>query len=243
MLKKILLIPKLIKFIIVSIRLKNRLKKNKNKNEKNRKEKHQWSKFIINLLEVDFNKDSSIEYSKDFRLEDNLLLISNHRSFLDILIIEQVIQKLNNKNSSFIAKKELLKIPIVGNIIKSFGTLFIDRGNPRDFITLLKTIKKQLKETEKDNIFVIFPEGTRDRIINNKGMNSFKEGYLKIAQKNSLNILPIFIEGNTENYLENIGEQKNPIKVHIFNIINIENKTNEEIENKYNEEVNKVINK
>jgi len=136
--------------LLKSIGFYFRTKKIRIKLEKNRdldnvkKQKYRWSKLILKMFKVKFDSKENIKYAEGFKLEDNLLIISNHRSFLDILILEQSLQTLNKKNTTFIAKKELKTTPLIGKVIELMNVLFIDRNNPRDFINLLKKIKERL---------------------------------------------------------------------------------------------------
>jgi len=227
--------------LLKSIGFYFRTKKIRIKLEKNRdldnvkKQKYRWSKLILKMFKVKFDSKENIKYAEGFKLEDNLLIISNHRSFLDILILEQSLQTLNKKNTTFIAKKELKTTPLIGKVIELMNVLFIDRNNPRDFINLLKKIKERLKEQPKGNLFVIFPEGTRNKEQTKFG--NFKEGYLKIAEKNKLNILPVYIKGNPEKYLEQYDGSKPKIEVFIGNIINVKDKKAEDIEKEYKEQL------
>jgi len=236
--KYLWLLPRLIKFVIKTFGIRKRLERNRTI-ESIEKEKYIWSKLILKVLKVNFNPNE-INYSKGFSLDDNVLIICNHRSFLDILIMEQVVRKLHNQKSTFIAKKELKTTFFIGRVIELMNVMFIDRENPRDFINLLKDIKKKLKENPKGNSFIIFPEGTRNKIDN--GVQKFKEGYFKIAEKNNLQILPIYIEGNPEKYLEELDGSKNEIKVHIFDLVHPMETTSEEFEELYQKEIETLKN-
>jgi 1-acyl-sn-glycerol-3-phosphate acyltransferase len=221
------MVLKYIKMVIVSLVL---LFKMTIKN-RTRKElilmKKEWSGKIMKILDLEV-KYENIEIE-----EENILIISNHRSFLDILIIENQIQNLNLKNSTFIAKEELKKIPILGSIIVKFKTVFLNRKNPRSFFKTIKEIEK-IKE-EKNNSFVIFPEGTRNK--GNNEVNKFKQGVVKLAQKNKLNILPIYIEGNAEDYFEERKDKRKKINVKIGKIIDINDvKDASDLEVKYKKE-------
>ena len=229
------------KFLISSILVRNKLERKLKYTEDKAmphpemlKTRSDWAVNSLNTLGL----EPEIVFNEDFRLEDNMVLICNHRSFLDILIIESLMKKLHKKQSTFVAKKELKSSFVLGRLYTLFGALFIDRDNPRDFIKLLRQIKKIIKEFPKGNVFVIYPEGTRNK---NKDINSievFKEGFLKIANQTKVNILPVFIEGGVESYFENVGGDKRKIKVRVGAIIETENKSVKDIENIYKQSFN-----
>ena len=86
------------------------------------------------------------------KVADNfpVLFISNHASYLDILILGSLFK------TSFVAKKEIAKWPLFGILAKLQNTIFIDRR--------ISSLKKQeneiLKHLNKKKNLVIFPEGT-----------------------------------------------------------------------------------
>ena len=79
-----------------------------------------------------------------------VLFISNHASYLDILILGSLFK------TSFVAKKEIAKWPLFGILAKLQNTIFVDRR-----ISSLKSQENQIIEhLNKKNNLVIFPEGT-----------------------------------------------------------------------------------
>ena len=100
-----------------------------------------------------------------------ILLISNHASYLDIIILGSLFK------TSFIAKKEISKWPLLGILAKLQNTIFIDRR-----VSSLKKQENQIIKhlNEKKNL-VIFPEGTSsdgNRVL------PFKSSLFNIFEKN-----------------------------------------------------------
>ena len=100
-----------------------------------------------------------------------ILLISNHASYLDIIILGSLFK------TSFIAKKEISKWPLLGILAKLQNTIFIDRR-----VSSLKNQENQIIKhlNEKKNL-VIFPEGTSsdgNRVL------PFKSSLFDIFKKN-----------------------------------------------------------
>ena len=105
-----------------------------------------------------------------------ILLISNHASYLDIIILGSLFK------TSFIAKKEISKWPLFGILAKLQNTIFIDRR-----VSSLKNQENQIIKhlNEKKNL-VIFPEGTSsdgNRVLPFKSslFNIFKTHNFSIA--------------------------------------------------------------
>ena len=78
------------------------------------------------------------------------LFVANHASYLDIIILGSLFK------TSFIAKKEVSKWPLIGILAILQNTVFVDRK-----ISSLKSQENSiLKHLENKNNLVIFPEGT-----------------------------------------------------------------------------------
>ena len=126
--------------------------------------------------------------------EGPVLYIGNHRSFFDIVITYARCKNL----TGYIAKKEMLSIPLLRTWMKRLYCLFLDRENPKEG---LKTILQAIDYVKNGISICIFPEGTR-----NKGeelsLLPFKEGAFKIATKTGCPIVPISMN-NTAEIFEN----------------------------------------
>lgn len=120
---------------------------------------------------------------------DSCLLVGNHQSFSDTLM---VIKSVKYEPLHFVAKKELEHFIGVGRFIRMMGGHFMDRGNKRDEIKIMRKVKKDLRT---DNTVVcIFPEGTRSKNENYE-MNHFHPGTFNVAVKEHKNIVPFVVEG------------------------------------------------
>lgn len=110
--------------------------------------------------------------------EDGTLLCGNHIAVSDVLLI----LCLSEKPISFVGKKEVKKIPVVGRCLKAIDGLFLDRSDPRQAIYLFKEADKRMKEEGLS--YVIFPEGTRAKGENKGKILPFHPGSFKIAYRN-----------------------------------------------------------
>ncbi|MGH4118530.1 lysophospholipid acyltransferase family protein [Clostridium sp.] len=122
---------------------------------------------------------------------ENCVFVANHQAIFDGFALVAYI----DKPFGFIAKKEIRKIPLVGCWLKSIGSIYIDRKNPRQSI---KTIEEAVEKINSGYSIMIFPEGTRS--LKSK-MNPFKKGSMRLATKSKVAIVPITIDG-TYNVLE-----------------------------------------
>lgn len=80
-----------------------------------------------------------------------VLLISNHVSWLDIFVLNSL------RSTSFIAKSEIKRWPVVGWLVRAAGTVFIERGQRH----AIKTVGQQMNRCfERGDAIGLFPEGT-----------------------------------------------------------------------------------
>ncbi len=79
------------------------------------------------------------------------LLVSNHISWLDIIVIGQYLP------ACFVAKSDISSWPVIGYLARQGGTIFIRRGDKRH---IRATAEKMLWQLKQCNNIIAFPEGT-----------------------------------------------------------------------------------
>ena len=110
------------------------------------------------------------------------LIISNHRSYFDSLVILKYVLAYP------IAKKEVASWPLIGNVCKSTGVIFIDRENNTDKEKILNDISSVL---EKGFSILNTPEGTTH--IEPTTID-FKPGAFYLAAQLGKPVIPIAID-------------------------------------------------
>ena len=83
--------------------------------------------------------------------ENKVLFVSNHISYLDILMLGSVVKGI------FVAKSEIRSWPIINKLCLLGKTIFIERFNPRSVIKQMNLIEKTMI---KGFNVILFPEGT-----------------------------------------------------------------------------------
>lgn len=137
------------------------------------------------------------------------LIISNHRSIIDPLIVE-IALKNKGVNGLWIAKKELYNSFFFGTFTRNAGSILLDRDS-KQMNSLFKDIKTNV---EQGYSICIFPEGSRNK--DDATLSVFKNGSQIIAMKNSLQILPVFIKPNSNAVLmESIKNNSKDLNVTI----------------------------
>ncbi len=121
-----------------------------------------------------------------------VLYVGNHRSFFDIVLCYPRVPG----PTGFIAKKEILKVPLLNIWMIYLDCLFLDRSDLRKGLEMvLNAIEKV-----KNGISVyIYPEGTRNKT--DEPVGEFHKGSFKIAQKSGCPIVPVVIN-NSDDILE-----------------------------------------
>lgn len=98
-----------------------------------------------------------------------LLLVSNHISYLDILILGQ------KTNARFTPKSEMASWPILSTICKLQDCIFIDRRSDK----IKENSDNIINSLAKNVIISIFPEGTTG---NGKHLLPYKSSFFSIAE-------------------------------------------------------------
>lgn len=133
--------------------------------------------------------------------DGRFLLITNHRSIIDPLIIEAAF-KDTDVFGLWVSKKELYNSFFFGVFTRNGGTVLLDR-EAKQMSGFFKEIKSGIDE---GSAIFLFPEGTRNR--GTSDLSEFKEGARIIAVKNRLPILPIYIRTNANEILEAVLKKR-----------------------------------
>ena len=122
--------------------------------------------------------------------DEAVLFVGNHRSYFDILLTYSRCKHL----TGYVAKKEMLKYPLLRDWMKALYCLFLDRDNVREG---LKTILQAIDYVKEGISICIFPEGTRNT-GEELSLLPFKGGALKIAEKSGCAIIPLSLNNTIE---------------------------------------------
>lgn len=119
---------------------------------------------------------------------ESCFIVSNHLSSFDPLALITIF----DKPTSFVAKKEALKMPFVGKCCKAIECEMIDRKDLKNSLKAMLSVEEDLKAKNKN--WIIFPEGTRAKDPN-KVLNEFHHGTFRPAIKSEVPIVPIALYG------------------------------------------------
>ena len=140
-----------------------------------------WSRWIVRACGIDLRVDGL----HHLRPGQSYVLISNHLSNFDIWCTLGSMPFIVR----FVAKKELLRLPVFGQALAMSDHIVIDRQDPEAAITKINAAAA----TARDGIGILFyAEGTRSR---DGKIHEFKRGGVTLALRTGLPIVPLSVSG------------------------------------------------
>lgn len=115
-----------------------------------------------------------------------LLIVSNHVSYADFLILAAVL----DRSTLFVAASKLKNKKIVNWFLKLNTMVYLDQNNPG-----YSFFKKIIYYLRMNRSIVIYPEGTRSR---SGDMLLPKLGFVKLAMMTGVQVLPVAMKGTFE---------------------------------------------
>lgn len=168
-----------------------------------------YSNSVLEFLNIE------VEVIGEIPSRDKILYAINHRSLLDILVMENIFSR-SEKNGTWIAKQELFENFLYGKFFQYSGCMSVDLNNKKGLLKFFKSMKKTLANVDDFNIYM-FPEGERNK---EKCVKEFQSGAEKISKANNLDIVPVFIDDTLETVFKNAPfEETKTVRVYIGEII------------------------
>ena len=112
------------------------------------------------------------------------VFIFNHQSQADVVIMTRLLRR----DIAGVGKKEIAKVPVLGQLMQFAGTVMIDRSNSDKAIETMNKLVDTIRVEGKS--IAIAPEGTRTV---SKNLAPFKKGAFHLAMKAGVPIVPIVI--------------------------------------------------
>jgi 1-acyl-sn-glycerol-3-phosphate acyltransferase len=138
-----------------------------------------WGRGIIRVCGIKVR----IEGLENLAGLKSYVLVANHQSFFDIFACSAFMPG----EPRFVAKKELLKIPVIGYAMQHSGHIIIDREAGG------REIRKAIKIIRSGIDLCVFAEGHR---FNDNRVHEFEEGAAWIAILSGLPAVPMSISGS-----------------------------------------------
>ena len=159
-----------------------------------------------------------VKGDKNFEKGKTYVVVCNHRSLMDVPLSTPHIPGPNKT----IAKKELAKIPIFGQVYKR-GSILVDRKSDE---SRRKSIEQMRQVLTKGMHMCIYPEGTRNKT--SMPLKSFYDGAFKLASDTGTSIIPAIIF-NTDKVLprnKSFFVWPHPVSIHFLPPITVSRNEN-----------------
>ncbi len=104
-----------------------------------------WSRRMLMILNLEIEPDGLA------RVDGPALIVANHLSWLDILVIQSLMPAV------FVAKEEVRHWPLIGSMAKTCGAIFVKRTSPQSVRAM---VDSTVAIYQQGRSVVGFPEGT-----------------------------------------------------------------------------------
>ncbi|MFI5308495.1 MAG: lysophospholipid acyltransferase family protein [Polyangiales bacterium] len=141
-----------------------------------------WAKGLIRFWGVELevhgreHMDETLSY----------VVMANHLSYVDIVVLFLALPII----PGFLAKRELTRVPFLGQALRSGGHVVIDRGQRTN---AMQTINQAAEQVRGGKTVLIFPEGTRG---DSDSIGTLKKGGFHLAKAAGVPILPVGVRGS-----------------------------------------------
>ncbi len=139
-----------------------------------------WAAAILSASGV----TGSVEGSEHLVPGVPCIVASNHASWFDILALLAWLPV----TVKFVSKKEIFRIPFLGQAMRAAGHVSLDRANPKEAFAVYAGAARQV--VERRLAILIFPEGTRTRT---GALQPFKKGPFVLAIQAGAPVVPVFV--------------------------------------------------
>jgi 1-acyl-sn-glycerol-3-phosphate acyltransferase len=140
-----------------------------------------WARIMLRICRIRM-KTTGLE-----RLDPSqqYVFVSNHASWIDIPVLLACLPH----HVTFVAKRELFRMPLVGACLRRTGQIPVDRASPQGTADGLKKAVEALTQDRRS--LLLFPAGTRA----SSGVGKFKDGAAYLAIRAKLPVVPVGLAG------------------------------------------------
>jgi 1-acyl-sn-glycerol-3-phosphate acyltransferase len=143
---------------------------------------HAWSRAIVSAAGIRVRVHGAERLAESTTAPR--IFASNHVSWFDVFVLASIVPRF-----AFVAKAELLKIPIFGPGALAVGTVPIDRGNRK---SAFASYEEAATRIAGGRSVIVFPEGTRGTSY---PLRPFKKGPFVLAIAARAAVVPTIVYG------------------------------------------------
>lgn len=130
---------------------------------------------------------TSVRNRERLRNDTAYVVVSNHQSLLDILVLFRLY-----RHFKWVSKEEIFRVPFIGWNMALNRYIRIRRGDKQDAVRMMAACGEAL---ETGSSIMIFPEGTRSL---DGELRDFKHGAFTLALRHHVPIVPIVLDGTLD---------------------------------------------
>jgi 1-acyl-sn-glycerol-3-phosphate acyltransferase len=147
-----------------------------------------WSAKLLRLLGLHVQMQVQPRVPGGAPLRESALVVCNHVSWLDNVAIHAVLPQ-----ACFVSKADVLRWPLVGDLVAGAGTLFIERESKRDALRVVHRVTDALRERR---VVAVFPEGTTSE---GRDVRPFHANMLQAAVSSGVPVQPLVLRFADDN--------------------------------------------
>lgn len=121
--------------------------------------------------------------------EQPCVVVANHSSYLDGVILKAALPA----QFCFVIKKEMVRVPLAGRLLRGIGSEFVDRSNRHSGGM---DARRLMRTAAGGQSLAFFPEGTFTEEV---GLARFHTGAFVIATRAGMPVVPVVIRGARHN--------------------------------------------
>jgi 1-acyl-sn-glycerol-3-phosphate acyltransferase len=141
------------------------------------------------------------------------VVVANHASYIDALAIVAALPP----EFAFVIKKEMVKVPLAGLLLRGLGSQFVERFDRHKGAA---DARRVLKLAATGQSLMFFPEGTFDE---QRRIGRFLGGAFATALRNGMPVVPVAIHGSRDCMPPGgMSMYRRPIRVEILGVMNAE---------------------
>ena len=143
-----------------------------------------WGRTMLRISSVQLQVDAEVR--TELQRRRARVVTFNHSSSLDLFVGAALMPE----GGVTIAKRELLYLPLIGQVVLLLDVVFLDRGNRERAMASLRAIGERVRR--ESLTVMIAPEGTRSK---GPGLGPFKLGAFHLAIEAGVPIVPLVMRG------------------------------------------------
>ena len=141
------------------------------------------SRVFLRLAGIGFSVEG-----KELLPQTPCVVVANHASYIDALAIVAALPP----EFAFVIKKEMVKVPLAGLLLRRLGSQFVERFDRHKGAT---DTRRVLKLAATGQSLMFFPEGTFDE---HRRIGKFLGGAFATALRNGMPVVPVAIHGSRD---------------------------------------------